>query len=48
MKDGELGVVGLGGHQDLDDYCDMPVVRVQSLRCCICSSDYCIDYDLCW
>ncbi|KAG0611445.1 hypothetical protein M758_7G141600 [Ceratodon purpureus] len=28
VKDEELGVVGLGGHQDLDDYCDMPVVSV--------------------
>lgn len=24
-------MVGLGGHQDLDDYCDMPVVRLPSL-----------------
>ncbi len=29
VKAKELGVVGLGGHQDLDDYLDMPVVCSQ-------------------
>ncbi|KAH8963967.1 hypothetical protein BDL97_04G039000 [Sphagnum fallax] len=28
VKAKELGVVGLGGHQDLDDYLDMPVVSI--------------------
>ncbi|KAG6546123.1 hypothetical protein Mapa_012157 [Marchantia paleacea] len=28
VKDVELGVIGLGGHQDLDDSCTMPVVSM--------------------
>ncbi|KAL2608428.1 hypothetical protein R1flu_027001 [Riccia fluitans] len=28
VKDKELGVIGIGGHQDLDDSCKMPVVSI--------------------
>jgi hypothetical protein len=44
VKAEELGVIGLGGHQDLDDNAVMPVVRISFAYSAVCESFHISSY----